>query len=59
MNIASWREGEVYRCLNSQCECELIITQLPRPGRNPVSLPSCCACGAPMQLSREGGKKPQ
>lgn len=58
MKTADWRQGEAYRCLNSQCECELVITHLPRPGRDPISLPSCCACGAPMELAQgEGGER--
>ena len=52
MSAVHWREGEVYRCVNSKCECELVIKQLPRLNKHPMSLPSCCACGAPMQLRK-------
>ncbi len=45
----AWKTGELYRCLNPECECEILITQLPQPGRPLESLPHCCSCGTPMR----------
>jgi hypothetical protein len=53
MRAVLWRAGELYRCLNSRCECEIIIAQLPRTGRTLESLPTCCSCGTPMQRVSE------
>lgn len=43
------RRDDVYRCLNSQCECEVVLVQMPRPGAGRSTWPACCYCGTPMQ----------
>lgn len=44
-----WRIGDTYRCCNTSCECEVTITEPPRPtGTAQQPMPSCCACGNPM-----------
>ena len=48
MNSTERRE-DVYRCLNSQCECEVVLVRMPRPGAGRSPLPACCYCGTPMQ----------
>ena len=40
--------GDVYRCMNVLCECELLVVQMPRPGLERSALPACCYCGTPM-----------
>lgn len=49
MNPTAWHRNDVYRCLNAQCECELVLVQMPRPGLERSALPACCYCGTPMQ----------
>jgi hypothetical protein len=41
--------GDKYRCMNVQCECEIALVQMPRPGSGRSTLPACCYCGTPMQ----------
>lgn len=40
---------DVYRCLNTRCECEILLVQMPRPGAGTSTWPACCYCGLPMQ----------
>jgi hypothetical protein len=49
MNAMAWHRNDVYRCLNSLCECEVVLVQLPRPGAGRGAWPACCYCGTPMQ----------
>jgi len=46
-------KGDVYRCLNPQCECEVVLVQMPRPGAGHSTVPACCYCGTPMQRVRD------
>jgi hypothetical protein len=58
MRPSPWRSGEVYRCLNPQCECEIQITRLPRSRRSIPFLPRCSSCGIPMQRAVELEESP-
>ena len=49
MTSTEWRRDDVYRCLNAQCECEVVLVQMPRPGAARSTWPACCYCGTPMQ----------
>jgi len=41
------KEGEVYRCPDSNCGCEIAVTKSPAPGAGGDQAPRCC-CGKPM-----------
>lgn len=49
MNSTAWRRDDVYRCLNSRCECEVAFVRRPRPGAERSVWPACCYCGTPME----------
>lgn len=42
------REGEVYRCTDESCGCEVTVTKGAAPGQGGDLNPSCC-CGRTMQ----------
>ncbi|MGH7477771.1 MAG: hypothetical protein ACRELD_16010 [Longimicrobiales bacterium] len=42
------KTGEVYRCPDASCGCEIKVTQGARPGRGGDEDPRCC-CGKEMQ----------
>lgn len=43
-----WKQGEVYRCPDPACGCEVTVTKAPQPGMGGDNAPTCC-CGKPMQ----------
>lgn len=42
------REGEVYRCTDRECGCEITVTKGAAPGRGGDRNPTCC-CGHVME----------
>jgi hypothetical protein len=40
----AWLQGEVFRCSNADCECEVPLTRASQRARGTV-LPDCCCCG--------------
>jgi len=44
-----WQPGEVFKCPNAECECELTLTRPSRRERGAI-LPTCCCCGRLMEL---------
>ena len=42
-----FREGEVYRCPDPECACELTVTRTPHPGAGGDLAPTC-SCGKAM-----------
>lgn len=42
------REGEVYRCPDPSCGCELTVTKGAQSGAGGNQAPTCC-CGKTMQ----------
>ena len=42
------REGESYRCPDSECGCEIRVTRGANPGKGGDNNPRCC-CGKEMQ----------
>jgi hypothetical protein len=42
------REGEVYRCPDPECACEIRVPKGAQPGRGGNLNPRCC-CGKEMQ----------
>jgi len=41
------KEGEVYRCADNECGCEIKVTKGAAPGKGGDLLPRCC-CGKEM-----------
>ncbi len=41
------KEGEVYKCPNPNCGCEITVTKSPAPGSGGDQPPRCC-CGKEM-----------
>ncbi|MEJ2006566.1 MAG: hypothetical protein P8Z30_00160 [Acidobacteriota bacterium] len=44
----AWKEGEVYRCPDGSCGCEVTVTKAGNPGECGNHAPVCC-CGKPMK----------
>lgn len=44
----AFKQGEVYRCPDPNCGCELTVTKGPREGAGGNQAPTCC-CGKTMQ----------
>jgi hypothetical protein len=42
-----WKKGEVYRCPDPNCGCEVAVTKEPRLGMGGDRAPTCC-CGKTM-----------
>ena len=42
-----WKEGDVYKCPDPQCGCEVKVTKTPAPGTGGDIPPHCCF-GEPM-----------
>ena len=40
----AWLQGEIFRCSNAECECEITLTRISKRGRGSF-LPDCCCCG--------------
>ena len=49
-----WLQGEIFRCTNAECECELTLTRAAKRGRGGIILPTCCCCGNLMTLVKSG-----
>lgn len=43
----AFKQGEVYRCPDAECGCEVTVTQTAAPGKGGNSNPRCC-CGNEM-----------
>lgn len=43
-----FRDGEVYRCPDPECGCEIRVTKGAQPGKGGDLNPRCC-CGKEMQ----------
>lgn len=43
-----WSEGDVYRCPDPGCGCEVTVTKGPNPGQGGDRAPTCC-CGQTME----------
>lgn len=43
----AWNEGEVYRCPDENCGCEVTVTKAPKEGAGGDQPPKCC-CGKEM-----------
>lgn len=41
------KQGEVYKCPDSDCGCEVTVTKGPAPGKGGNQAPHCC-CGSEM-----------
>ena len=46
----AFKQGEVYRCTDQGCGCELTVTKPAPETCRGTSLPTCC-CGKVMELS--------
>ncbi|MET8326193.1 hypothetical protein [Streptomyces sp. NPDC005181] len=44
-------EGEVYRCPDASCGCEITVTKGATPGHGGEQSPTCC-CGHTMEKVR-------
>ncbi|HVE38590.1 MAG TPA: hypothetical protein VNM14_01800 [Planctomycetota bacterium] len=44
-----WQAGEIFKCPNLECGCELTLTRASRKERGTI-LPTCCCCGGLMEL---------
>jgi hypothetical protein len=42
-----WKKGEVYRCPDPSCGCEVTVMKEPKPGMGGDRAPTCC-CGKAM-----------
>ncbi len=42
------KEGQVYKCPNPDCGCEITVTRSAAPGKGGDQAPRCC-CGKEMQ----------
>ncbi len=49
-----WLQGEIFRCTNLECECELTLTRSSKRGRGGALFPTCCCCGDLMKLVMPG-----
>lgn len=45
----AWLQGDVFRCANPDCECELTLTRESKNKRGSF-LPECCCCGRLMEI---------
>jgi hypothetical protein len=45
----AFEEGQVYRCPDESCGCEVTVTTGAQPGHGGAQAPTCC-CGKTMQL---------
>lgn len=43
----AFKEGEVYKCPDLDCGCEVTVTKSAAPGKGGDQPPRCC-CGKPM-----------
>lgn len=43
----AFKQGEVYRCPDAECACEVTVTKSAAPGKGGNSNPRCC-CGKEM-----------
>jgi hypothetical protein len=48
MRTMAWREGEVYRCPDPECGCEVTVTRGSALAEARSQPPTCC-CGKTMQ----------
>ena len=46
--VMALQEGEVYRCPDEDCGCEITVTKGAAPGHGGDSNPTCC-CGHVME----------
>jgi len=46
----AFKQGEVYRCTDEACGCELTVTKPAPETCGGTSLPTCC-CGKTMELA--------
>lgn len=44
----AFHEGDIYRCPDPECGCELTVTKGAAPGKGGDRSPTCC-CGMTMQ----------
>jgi hypothetical protein len=47
-HLMAFVEGEVYRCPDPDCGCEITVTKGAAPGHGGDEAPTCC-CGLPME----------
>jgi hypothetical protein len=40
----AWLQGEVFKCSNADCECEVTLTKASKRTHGSF-LPDCCCCG--------------
>ena len=43
----AWKEGDVYKCPDPECGCEVTVTTAPLPGQGGDKALTCC-CGQTM-----------
>lgn len=43
----AFKEGQVYKCPDADCGCEITVTKGALPGKGGNEPPRCC-CGKPM-----------
>lgn len=44
----AFKEGEIYRCPDPECGCEIKVTKGAAPGKGGDQNPRCCCCGKEM-----------
>jgi hypothetical protein len=44
-----WQTGEIFKCPNPECGCELTLTRTSKKERGAI-FPTCCCCGRLMEL---------
>jgi len=44
----AFKEGEVYKCPDRECGCEITVTKGAAPGKGGIEPPRCC-CGKAMR----------
>jgi hypothetical protein len=44
----AFKQGEVYKCPDPECGCELTVTRETPPGKGGNQAPTCC-CGKSME----------
>jgi len=47
----AFHQGEIYRCSNPSCGCEIQVTQGPLQAQSAGNQPPRCCCGMEMELS--------
>jgi len=43
-----WKQGDVFKCPDPNCACEVTVSKAPKPGMGGDQPPTCC-CGKRMQ----------